>query len=104
MLKPILAATLLALSLNLYAAKDEHAGHAMPTDAVEATVKKIDAASGKVTLAHGPLKSLGMPAMTMVFKAKDAKSLAALKEGDKVRFVAEMAGNDYLASKIEKLK
>lgn len=104
MLKPIIAATLLALSFNLQAAKDEHAGHATATDTVEATVKKVDAAGGKVTLAHGPLKNLNMPAMAMVFKVKDGKSLSGLKEGDKVRFVAEMAGTDYLASKIEKLK
>jgi len=87
-----------------------HAGHAMPvaqasTEAnasTEATVKKVDKAGGKVTLAHGPLKNLGMPPMTMVFKVKDAKVLGTLKEGDKIRFVAEQAGNDYLATKIEK--
>lgn len=89
-----------------------HAGHAMPaaqmsaesTASTDAMVKKVDKAGGKVTLAHGPLRNLGMPPMTMVFKVKDTKVLGTLKEGDKIRFVAEQAGNDYLASKIEKVK
>jgi Cu(I)/Ag(I) efflux system protein CusF len=38
----------------------------------EGTVKKIDQSAGKLTIAHGPLESLGMPAMTMVFRAARA--------------------------------
>ena len=34
---------------------------------VDGVVKKIDKAGGKVTVAHGPLTNLNMPAMTMVF-------------------------------------
>ena len=93
----------------VHAQHDHHAGHTMPaaqssTEPTEATVKKVDKAGGKVTLSHGPLKNLGMPPMTMAFKVKDAKALASLKEGDKIRFVAEQAGTDYLATKIEKAK
>ena len=33
----------------------------------DAVVKEFDAVQGKVTLAHGPVKSLGWPAMTMAF-------------------------------------
>jgi len=36
-----------------------------------AVVKAVDAANGKVTLAHGPVKSLQWPAMTMAFAVKD---------------------------------
>lgn len=87
-----------------------HAGHVMPTAAsaavepTAATVKKVDPVSGKATLAHGPLKNLGMPAMTMAFKVKDAALLAQLKVGDKIRFVAERVGNEYHATRIEKAK
>lgn len=109
-----LLAALSALSLNAghaLAAKDDHAGHAghaapaaSSVEPSEATVKKVDAAAGKVTLSHGPLKNLGMPPMTMTFKAADPKAVGSLKAGDKIRFVAEMAGNDFVATRIEKLK
>lgn len=52
-------------------------------------VKKIDKANGKVTVSHGPLKNLGMPPMTMVFKVKEAAWLDSLKAGMKIRFQAE---------------
>ena len=80
------------------------AGQAQSAESSEATVKKVDPANGKVTLAHGPLKNLGMPAMTMVFKVKDTAMLGKLKEGDKIAFVAEIAGSEYLATKIQKAK
>lgn len=51
-------------------------------------IKKIDAETGKVTIKHGPIQNLGMPAMTMVFKAKSKTDLARLQAGDKVQFVA----------------
>lgn len=79
-------------------------GAAAKPEASDATVKKVDPASGKVTLAHGPLKNLGMPAMTMAFKVKDAAVLAQLKAGDKIRFVAEHVGHEYQATRIEKVK
>jgi len=53
------------------------------------TVKKLDAKAKKVTLVHEELKGLEMPAMTMVFSVKDEATLAKLKEGAKVEFVAE---------------
>ena len=49
-------------------------------------VKSVDAQKGTVTLAHGPIKSLDWPSMTMRFSAKDKKMLEAIKPGDKVEF------------------
>ncbi len=51
---------------------------------VPAEIRKIDAATGKVTLKHGPIANLGMSAMTMAFPVKDPEMLKNLKEGDKV--------------------
>ncbi len=51
---------------------------------VAAEVKKIDAQTGKVTLKHGPIDNLGMPAMVMAFPVKDRASLKNFKEGDSV--------------------
>ncbi len=52
-------------------------------------IKKVDKAAGKVTVTHGPLTNLGMPAMTMVFRVKDSTWLDQMKDGDKIRFMAE---------------
>ncbi len=43
--------------------------------------------TGKVTIKHGEIKHMDMPGMTMVFTAKDKKSLLAkVKPGNKVKF------------------
>ncbi len=55
----------------------------------EGEVRKVDPANGKVTIRHGELKNLEMPAMTMVFRVKDPAMLADIKPGDKIRFRAE---------------
>ena len=57
----------------------------------KATVKKVDAKAGSVTLAHEPVASLNWPSMTMGFKVKDSALLNKLTEGkrDEVEFVQE---------------
>jgi Cu/Ag efflux protein CusF len=92
------------------------AGHATPhaagpASAAAATtppstgeVRKIDRAQGKVTLRHGPLLNLDMPAMTMVFTATDQKLLDGLKEGDKVRFTADKRDGIFVVSAIERVE
>ena len=55
---------------------------------VEAQVKRINKAGGKLTLAHGPIPNLGMGGMTMVFKLKEPAWIDQVKEGDRIRFVA----------------
>ena len=76
-------------------AASDHGNHgsmAAPasTAMADGVVKKIDKAAGKVTLAHGPLANLGMTTpMTMVFRVKDSAWLDQMKEGDKIRFMAD---------------
>ena len=94
----LVAATFaLAVATPLSAdAADDHSGHGghrhvtAPADAplIEGLVKKVDKAAGKVTVSHGPLPN-GMPAMTMVFRLKDATWIDKMKEGSKIRFLAE---------------
>ena len=62
---------------------------ALAAEFTKGTVKKVDAKAKKVTLIHEELKSLDMPAMTMVFRVKDDALLEKLKEGASVEFVAE---------------
>jgi Cu(I)/Ag(I) efflux system protein CusF len=64
-------------------------------------VKKVDATSGKVTLQHGPIESIGWPAMTMAFAVKDKKSLANLKPDQKVDFELVKQGSDYVITSIK---
>ena len=64
-------------------------------------VRKIDTINQKVTLRHGPLANLGMPPMTMVFKVQDAAQLEGLKVGDKVSFVAQQQGSQFVASELQ---
>lgn len=57
-------------------------------DLTRAEVKKVDKATLRITLKHDDIKSLDMPAMTMVFKAADAHMLDTVKAGDIVQFSA----------------
>lgn len=67
-------------------------------------VKKVDKDAGKITLKHGPLANLDMPAMTMVFRVKDPSMLDQVKVGDKVSFVAEKLNGAITVTKLEPAK
>jgi Cu(I)/Ag(I) efflux system periplasmic protein CusF len=75
-----------------------------PADMTEGEVRKVDAAARKITLKHGPIKNLDMPAMTMVFDVPDAALLAKVKAGDKVRFVAANPGGKLTVTDIQPVK
>ncbi|WP_315826159.1 MULTISPECIES: copper-binding protein [unclassified Bradyrhizobium] len=78
---------------------------AFAADMISGEVKKIDTAAGKVTLKHGPAKSLGMTEpMTMVYGVKDPALLGTVKVGDKVKFEAVEDSSGYTVTKIEKSK
>jgi Cu(I)/Ag(I) efflux system protein CusF len=55
----------------------------------DAEVRKIDLENKKITLRHGFIKNLDMPAMSMVFNVRDVTLLEKVKVGDKVKFYAE---------------
>jgi Cu(I)/Ag(I) efflux system protein CusF len=55
----------------------------------DAVVRKVDPSTGMVTLQHGELKNIGMSAMTMAYKAKDALMVKQAKEGEKVKVRVE---------------
>jgi Cu/Ag efflux protein CusF len=67
-------------------------------------VRKVDKDAKKITIKHGPLQSLDMPAMTMVYRVKDPAMLDRVKAGDKVKFVAEKVDNALTVTTIEKAK
>ena len=88
---------------------DAHADHgAMTSNAeggmVDGVVKKIDKAAGKVTVSHGPLTNLNMPAMTMVFRVKEAAWLDQMQAGGKIRFVADSVDGTLTIMRYEAAK
>lgn len=68
-------------------------------------VRKIDTAASKITLKHGPIRSLDMEeGMTMVFGVKEPALLKSVKVGDKVSFDASRINGQYVVTAIEKVK
>jgi Cu/Ag efflux protein CusF len=67
-------------------------------------IRKVDKDAKKITIKHGPLQNLDMPAMTMVFQVKDPAMLDSVKAGDKVKFRAETIGGAFTVTKIEAAK
>lgn len=67
----------------------------------EGEVKKVNKDTGKLTIKHGELKNLGMPPMTMVFRAKDPAMLEQVKAGDKVNFIADKVNGQFTVTKLE---
>lgn len=74
------------------------------TAMTEGEVRKIDKDAGKITIKHGPLTKLDMPAMTMVFRVKDPAMLDQVKAGDKIKFDADKVGGAFTVIKMEVLQ
>ena len=74
------------------------------TALTDAEVRKVDKEASKITLRHGELKNLDMPAMTMVFQVKDKSMLDQVRAGDKVRFTADKIGGAFTITHIEAAK
>lgn len=68
---------------------------------VDGEVKKIDLEAGKITLKHGEIKNLDMPAMQMAFRVSDPGWLKTLQVGDKVKFSADKVGGQFTVTAIE---
>lgn len=64
-------------------------------------IRKIDKENSKLTIKHGPLQNLDMPAMTMVFQVQDTTVLDKVQVGDKVKFIADKVDGKFTVTKIE---
>ncbi len=79
---------------------------AADTDAsgmTDAEVRKVDLEAGRVTLKHAPIKELDMPAMTMVFNARDKAMLEKVKVGDRVKFKAISEGGKFTITELRQI-
>jgi Cu(I)/Ag(I) efflux system protein CusF len=57
-----------------------------PRDITNGEIRKIDKDAGKVTIKHGEIRNLEMPAMTMAFPVKEKALLDKVQVGDKIKF------------------
>ena len=85
------AAALLATSLVMAASAN-----------TSGEVRRIDAAAGKITIKHGAISNLDLPAMTLVFHVADPAMLQNVKPGDKVRFAADKINGQYTITALER--
>ncbi len=85
-------------------AKAARTESAKATPLVSGTVKKLDEATGKVTLDHERIPNVDMDAMTMAYKVQDTGFLKGLKVGDKVRFSADEINGQVTVTRIQKAK
>jgi Cu(I)/Ag(I) efflux system protein CusF len=109
--RKMIISTFVGLSFFAAFSATAHEGHgtrqtgAMQSTAdsgwVDGVVKKVDKAAGKVTVTHGPLTNLNMPAMTMVFRVKDTAWIDRMQTGGKIRFVAEVVNGTYTIVQLE---
>jgi Cu(I)/Ag(I) efflux system protein CusF len=98
-MKKIMLNTLTAVAMTVALA-----ANALAQPQTEGEVRRIDKDAKKITLRHGPIKNLDMPAMTMVFRVKDAALLEKVNVGDKIKFHAERISGGYAVTDIEPAK
>lgn len=77
----------------------------MPAAAQETArgeVRKIDAGAGKITLKHGAIPGLELPATTLVYLVASPDLLKDVKPGDTVQFTAQRVNGQYTVTAIGK--
>ena len=94
--KAISSSIVLSLMLSTSAMAEAPPANPLSTG----VVKKIDLELGKITISHGPLANLDMPAMTMVFRVADPKLLMQTKVNDSIRFEADKINGAYTVMRI----
>ena len=109
---------IISIAAVLAMATPVHAGTAAtpvaPTDRIviaaadtamtDGEIRKVDPATRKITIKHGEIRNLNMPAMTMVFQVKDSAMLEKVNAGDKVRFRADNVNGAFTVMEIEVIK
>ena len=71
------------------ATNDRPAAEQARADLTAGEVRRVDKATGRVTIRHERIVNLNMPPMTMVFRVADKGMLNTLRPGDRILFRAE---------------
>ena len=98
----IVRLTVLSIALAVSSSFAAATTHEKGGQLTEGEVRKVDKDAKKITIRHGPIQNLDMPAMTMVFQVKDPALLDQVKAGDMVKFRAEQVGDTLTLTRIEK--
>jgi len=64
-------------------------------------VRRVNIDEGKITIKHGAIPGLELPAMSLVYRA-DSSLLRGIQPGDKITFSAKREGTQYVVTKISK--
>lgn len=64
-------------------------------------VRRLDLAKGTVTIKHGAITDLNLPAMTLVYEAEPGL-LQGIEPGDQVRFKVRHVDNKYQVIELRK--
>jgi Cu/Ag efflux protein CusF len=83
------------------AAELAQAQHPAMTDG---EVTRINKDTKKLTIRHGPMPHLDMPAMTMVYAVKDPVMLDQVKVGSKIKFVGDKVDGTFTVLSIESVR
>ena len=73
-------------------------------DIAEGVVRKVNQEAGKLTLQHGDIRHLGMPAMTMAFPVKTPGLLDNVQTGDKVKFKVIKENGRLVITELQRIK
>ncbi len=106
----LLAGAAIPIALAACAQRAPTAPMRSPTSASGATpplkmtrgeVRKVDAATGMLTLHAGPVENLRLPEMTMMFAVVDRRMLEIVKKGDSVLFTADLVDGRIAVTHLE---
>jgi Cu(I)/Ag(I) efflux system periplasmic protein CusF len=98
-------AWLLTTGAFVAAAMLGHASLALAaSDTAVGDVTKVDRDPPRLTIRHGELKALDMPAMTMAFRLQSPTLADGVKPGDRVRFTVEKINGQYVLTRVEPAK
>lgn len=95
---------LLSLALMAVSPFVAATSHQVAGQLAEGVVRKVDKEAMKITIKHGPIPNLDMPAMSMVFQVKDPALLDKVKAGDKIRFAADKDSGAFVVNQLEVVK
>lgn len=77
------------------------AGGASAQEYTTGEVTKIDEKQKKLTIKHGELTNLDMPAMTMVFVVAEDAMIEEVKVGQKIEFTADRVNGRLTVTEIK---
>lgn len=77
------------------------APQAASTEWTTGEIRKLDKDTGKLSIRHEDIKSLNMPAMTMVFMVNNKALLEGFKVGDKIQFIVVQEQGKLIVTQLQ---